>query len=139
MKSGSLQTNFHSRPPLPVYPHQSPQSAYSHALYVRPDALRRQPHPVPSDHRLLPHQPPYVSTNPNDSRLLPHQVPPYYPVAHPPIMPQYRHLHTTLVGLEAASRKRIEDSQQLQAYLAYILASQAVYSSTVGGINSYWT
>ena len=52
-------------------------------------------------------------------------------------MPQENQLYTTLVRLEAVSRKQIEDSQQLQAYLAAIIASQANHSLTVGGIPSY--
>ena len=51
----------------------------------------------------------------------------------PPGTPHYE----TLRRLEAESRRQVEASRQLNAYLAFMMTNQAMFSSAVGGIQGY--
>ena len=61
-----------------------------------------------------------------------HLPPAYLPP--PPGVPHY----DTLRRLEEESRRHIQASRQLNAYLASIMTNTAMSSSTVGGIHSYY-
>ena len=104
-----------------------------------PQPPQTQPPPASSCALPVPTGPPaqWPAHMPYDPPYLQPQVSPHHPGLHPEVMPQENQLYATLVRLEAVSRKQIEDSQQLQAYLAAILASQANHSLTVGGIPGY--
>ena len=52
----------------------------------------------------------------------------------PPGTPHYE----TLRRLEAESRRQVEASRQLNAYLAFMMTNQAMFSSAVGGIQGYY-
>ena len=89
-------------------------------------------HPAPAPQPTQPH--------PMMLQAQPHHAGPQRPALRqfsppPPGVPHY----DTLRRLEEESRRHAQVSRELNAYLASILTSQAMSSSAVGGIQSYYT